>query len=265
MQRPYRPEEEGFTLPLIAAMLVIAAMVAATVLQKSNRDEFWDPKVDLQKKLHRISDVLVAYQMEFGRLPCPASRALRYDDANHGVELLTGASDCTANTNITGTTRESTNANMVRVGGLPYKTLGLPREDAEDAWGNQLIYGVTAYYTSATNFENSTGETNGRITVRGVSGTNANAVLSSNAAFVVATTGPDGKGGYKANSTATAPSLPCGGSGDGRDYRNCNDSSTDRTFYIGSTYTLSGNQHNDDQLVWRTVHQEAVDKWLALP
>lgn len=260
--------QEGFTLPLVAAMLLVAAMIAASVLQKSNRDEFWNPKVETQKRLQHITDLLVAYQRNNGRLPCPASRLLAYNNVNEGVERTTSGNACTGSdtSNPSGTVYISSNANMVRIGTVPFKTLGLPREYGEDAWGNKLIYAVTAYYTSTANFQAATGNSNGRVridTYHRTNPTNAGAsfTLSNRAAFVLISPGPDGKGAFKANSTATAAPIACGSTGaagDGRDSENCN---ANATFFTGSLTMPAGPQHYDDQLVWREVDAAALDTW----
>lgn len=215
--------EDGFTLALVAVMLIIAAMVGATIFQKSNRDEFWIPKVETQKKLQKITDVLIAYQREYKKLPCPAPRNVQLASANHGV----APTSC---------------AGSALYGAVPYKTLGLSREYGVDTWGNKIFYAVTQSLTSDATYMSSTGT----LTV------NDNGEIHTNAAFVLVSHGPDNKGAFRENGTS-AP-IPCGTATGGRDFENCNDNTT---FFVGSVNKVSGTDHYDDHVIWKPVDTAA--------
>ena len=226
-RKPYqhRTGEEGFTLALVAVLLVVAAMIGATVFQKSKRDEFWNPKVETQQKLERITDVLIAYQREFQRLPCPAPLNVGTASASHGEE----AASCTGG---------------VSTGALPYKTLELGSDNGVDSWGNKILYAV------------STGLTTGGaayLSGTGVISVDDNGDEHTDAAFVVVSHGADRRGGYRNNATTIA--IACGTAANGTDHENCD--GNDGEFVVEIMNAETGSSHYDDHLIWRLVDSAA--------
>lgn len=236
MQRAARKKntEDGFTLVLVMALLIVAAMVAATVLQKSKRDEFWNPKVEAKEKLDRVAMALTAYQREYGRLPCVAVQNVALTDAAHGEEsaVCSGAAAVTA----------------VRVGAVPYKELQLSESYAVDYWENQILYAVTEVLTDAANFPSGSGT----ITVD-----NQHGNVTNQAAFVLVSHGPLGHGAFRHFSGVAGP-LACTDSGSSNDQENCDG---DDDFYIGTIQHTPGANFYDDQVVWRRVDSTAQNMW----
>lgn len=217
--------EEGFTLFLVATLLIIAAMVAATVLQQSSRDEFWNPKTETQRKLETIVSALEYYQRTNQRLPCVASLTVASTNASHGVEqaLCTGSG--------------------IRIGAIPYRTLQLQEEMAMDSWGNKFLYAVTEELTDSSDYM-SGGV--GNIQVNDEGGT-----LTTQAAFVVVSHGPDAKRAYTYRGGALVSAC---NSAQGRDQENCDD---DGVFNQFSLNLVAGVNFYDDQIVWREVDYTA--------
>lgn len=218
--------EEGFTLFLVSVLLIVAAMVAATVLQQSSRDEFWNPKTETQRKLETIAKALEYYQRTNQKLPCVASLTATSGNAAHGVKDDAQCPDGT-----------------IAIGAIPYRTLELQEEMAVDSWGNKFLYAVT------TNLENST------LYMAGGAGTmdvyNESGILNGDVAFVVVSHGPDGKGAYTNRGGALVSNCA---SASGDDQENCDG---DGVFNQFSLNQVAGADFFDDQIVWREVDYTA--------
>lgn len=222
-------QEDGFTLALVAVLLVVAAMIAATVFHKSKRDEFWNPKVDTQRNMEKIVDVLVSYQREFQHLPCPALPTLDITDTDHGK----------ANCSIPLT-------GGVYVGAVPYKTLNLSVDISGDAWGNKYTYAATLNLTKPGDAAGEFMLSQGSIQVN-----DADGEVTDEAAYVLVSHGPDSKGAYRnagTNMLVECDDLP------GLDQENCDNNDT---FYFGTLNKEAGADHYDDHLLWRPVDYTA--------
>lgn len=232
-------KEDGFSLLMVAVLLSVAAMIAATALQKSTLEAYWNPKLDTEDKLNKITSALEAYQRTNKRLPCVASRSLAETNSSHGMEQTTCPSGAAA---IAGTVRVSVAGKYVRIGAVPYKTLQIQAETTKDAWGNKMLYAVSEPLTDSTLYKT----TNGNIRVDNIAG-----ILTNNAAFTVLSHGKDGKGAYR-NSTGSLVSACTSASG--KDQLNCNDAGI---FWQDSLMPDAGANYNDDQLVWKLVDYTA--------
>lgn len=231
-----RKQEEGFTLILVSALLVVAAIVAASAMQKSKRDEYWNPRVDTEKKLLRIAEVLVAYQRENQVLPCVAPRNVLPSVSTHGQALNCGAANVAA---------ASAQSGTVRIGLLPYKTLGLSASMSQDEWGNNFTYAVNVpLATNTTSYMSGTGTINigHKYSINGV---------TTAAAFVIISHGPDIKGAYRFNNSTQMKSCTATA---GADRENCDD---DALFYIDTLDPVASGTFFDDQVIWREVDSAA--------
>lgn len=236
-----RKQEEGFTLILVSALLVVAAMIAASAMQKSKRDEYWNPRVDTEKKLLRIAEVLVAYQRENQELPCVARRNVLPTVSTHGQAL-----DCSVAPVGGDSVRQGSGLNIIRIGTLPYKTLGLSASMSEDEWGNNFTYVVTEELTKGgTNYTNGVGA------IDIGNGDNAIDGVTSVAAFAIISHGPDAKGAFRFNTSTRVKSCTLTA---GRDRENCDD---DATFYADTLNAQAGTDFYDDQVIWREVDSAA--------
>lgn len=225
--------EEGFTLPMVMVMLVVAAMIGATLFQKSQRDEYWNPKVDTHQQLERFAEVLASYQRQHKVLPCPASRTVAITDAAHGVANCSLASPAVVT------------SSGVLIGAIPYKALNLSVDHSGDAWGNKITYAVTQTLTNSGTYMAS----NGTIRIQTPAG-----LISTEAAFVLVSHGVDAKGAFRNNIAGTTPLVACGTAAGGTDFENCNNNNT---FFSGQLNRTPGANYYDDHLVWRPVDYTA--------
>jgi hypothetical protein len=112
--------ERGVSTVLVLVLLLflvvgLLATYALTRFTTSLQD-----RNDTVSRLRRVADALDAYAGSARRLPCPADPTL-----DTGVEVQASASTCT---HLEGT--------------LPWRTIGLRRDDAFDEWGFKISYRV---------------------------------------------------------------------------------------------------------------------------
>src|SRR5690606_30261219 len=119
--------------------------------------------VETQRKLETITDVLIAYQREYRKLPCPAPLNVSTGDASHGV----AAGSCAGGN--------------AAIGAVPYKDLKLSSEYGKDSWGDKILYAVSPILTSNVTYAGNAGT----ITV------NDNGKVYLEVAFVVLSHGVD--------------------------------------------------------------------------
>lgn len=112
--------QEGFGFVLALALLAsLGAVVTVQLLQV--RASAASRAEDLQRRFNRAHEALLGFAAQLGRLPCPANPALDTGDEVRNV----GNSTCDH-----------------PQGTLPWKTLGMRREDAYDTWGWKISFRV---------------------------------------------------------------------------------------------------------------------------
>lgn len=128
---PSRRVQAGisFTLFVVVALLVaVAAFVAMKIFERSQSPG--DRSVAAQQRFQRIQDALVAYVAQSQSLPCPADPSLDTGDA----VPATAAATCT----------------FAATGTVPWKTIGIGRDEAFDSWSNKISYRVFSGPTGLT-------------------------------------------------------------------------------------------------------------------
>lgn len=129
-----RSAPRGFTLVELAMMLLIVGLVLGSMLftlsaqvEQSNRSE-------TLRRLESAKELLLAFAIVNGRLPCPASAV------SNGDESPTGGDICSSYYN----------------GFLPATAIGFQPVDASgyavDAWGNRIRYAVSQTQWGTTPF-----------------------------------------------------------------------------------------------------------------
>jgi hypothetical protein len=209
MHRPSPPQRggrAGFMLALMAGLLVVAGSIAAVLVMKQQRKDFWEPRTETDTDLNKIEAALIAYQRSPAhRLPCPASLT-----ADTGAEIA----NCDSLTPADIASAGMRDGGDVLIGAVPTKTLGLPDTAGEDRWGNKLTYVVVISHMDPLAFSN---PVTAGITVATPAGD------ANNQAYTVISHGRDGKGATPAK--ATSVGIACTSS-TGADQENCDNNAS---------------------------------------
>jgi len=143
--------ERGFTLTELAVVFTIISLLLATAMFTLSAQTEQRNFEETRRRLEAARELLLAFALVNGRLPCPASATT---GATAGLEAPAGGGTCTA---------------PGPYGGwLPARTIGFqildPAGNALDAWNNPIRYAVSAaalsgcsgtstvpHFTNATN------------------------------------------------------------------------------------------------------------------
>ena len=117
-----RSRQRGVSMVFIAVVAVIVAAGVLAFLALTRTATGVDRSTETTARLSRISDALERFAGSTERLPCPANPALDTGDAEPNAP----ATACTHAAN----------------GTVPWRTLGLRRDDVLDAWGWKISYRV---------------------------------------------------------------------------------------------------------------------------
>ena len=117
----------GAALAMIATLLVVAATTLAIRMTRQVEDRT-ERVSKTQARMERIRAALHAYAATQGRLPCPVAGATSDESATGaGLAAPPGPSVTTC---------------AARDGTVPWVSLGLRSEEAQDAWGRKISYRV---------------------------------------------------------------------------------------------------------------------------
>jgi len=138
--KAFRPRrlQSGLAAAIVVIVLILAGL--AVVFGRG----FFDKTIDLQRReataanLRRVADAMVTYAALNQRLPCPADGRFESENANAGLEDGGGSLECTVGALLTGVAVPGTQTHGV----VPWRTLGLAEQQAQDGWGNRLTYRV---------------------------------------------------------------------------------------------------------------------------
>jgi prepilin-type N-terminal cleavage/methylation domain-containing protein len=119
------PRQRGFTLVEMAVVFTIVAFLLASALYTLSAQTESRNIGETQRRLEDAKDLVLAFAMVNGRLPCPASTT------SNGDEAPAGGGNCTD----------------AYAGYLPAKAIGFTPVDAAgyglDVWGNRIRYAVS--------------------------------------------------------------------------------------------------------------------------
>ena len=116
-----RSAQRGAVGALVIAIMVIVLLGLAATYLLSRIAGSSDEVTQTTRRLASAAEALDAFAGSAQRLPCPADPA-----ADSGVEVQAGPATCT----------------FAATGTLPWRTIGLKREDAYDTWGRKITYRV---------------------------------------------------------------------------------------------------------------------------
>lgn len=205
---------------LILGVLAAGGLTVGSIVLEQQANSATNDKLDV------LQQALVDFVKDQNRLPCVAPLDALPASGTFGVELAAGG--CLAATDTgSGTSRAVSGANIVRIGAVPTRTLGLKDDAASDEFGNRFLYAVTEALTTSnltTGFPAAT--VNGQIIVLDRAGNN----ITNAASFILLSHGPDGKGGLRhlKPGTLTSPPVACGTSAN-LDVQNCDVTTTGTT------------------------------------
>jgi hypothetical protein len=146
MTRRTAPSEQGFALIVIGALFVAFAMIAATVIDRTNATKQQSMIQRTQVQMSRLSEALLRYSLDNNnRYPCPASPTLAISNTNFGF-AITGC-EASLGAGIVALTNGAMIRGMVPVTEL--LTYGADPSDAFDTWGNRIMYVVDRQMTPA--------------------------------------------------------------------------------------------------------------------
>ena len=153
MARARQQRCAGFTLVELAVVMTIVALLLAGLMytlaaqtEQRNFDE-------TRRRLEQARELVLAFAMVNGRLPCPARSAATAVPVTGAGDEVRDTSGATANCTGDGTLDFYGGAvGGVTLGLLPARTLGIAQVDsagfAVDAWGNRLRYAVARLKTN---------------------------------------------------------------------------------------------------------------------
>ena len=136
----------GFTLTELAIVTTIVALLLASLMYTLSAQTDQRNMDDTRRRLEQARDLVLAFALANGRLPCPARYAT---SANHssGLESFCTASSGTCVNTETTTVQSHGNCSNYYDGYLPAATIGFQTIDssnfAVDIWGNRIRYVVT--------------------------------------------------------------------------------------------------------------------------
>lgn len=273
----------GFSLVELAVVFTIVSFLMAAAMYTLSAQVETRNFEDTRRRLEQARELLLAFAITNGRLPCPARSAATAAPATvAGDEVLTPGSG--AGTGCIGdavTDYYGGTSGAVTLGYLPARAIGYPQVDANgfavDVWGNRLRYAVanlitacsgtstTPHFVNATNLRTNgiTCQPNDLLICRSSNlppaitattcGGATNQIMSQS--LVVAIVFSTGKNGATAPTAALATAA-----GRTDEAANLNG---DRVFvFHPPTSSTAANGEFDDQFVWIT-HGELYGRMIA--
>lgn len=222
----------------LAVFLLVISLIMAGFLLSQNAIKQLTRQEKTDSSFVTVANRMAVFLSKNGRLPCPARGGANPASVAYGAET-----DCAAVTVAPATCGDGYcvslyNGKRIRTGIVPFKTLGVDKTDAIDAYGNFLTYAVTeSQATSAYAFDAGTVH----IVEKGDAGTST----FTNTDFTLVSHGPDERGAYNLNGVYLGG---CAGPQD--DAENCDN---DAEFLNERFANAGGGGHFDDRVEFRLM------------
>jgi len=241
---------KAYSLAEMAISLLILGILAGTFFDVSLiKNEVANTK-KINDQFKEIELAIDTYVAKNGFLPCPAKRSDNVSTVDFGK-----STDCTAAAP-SGTVEYGSGVDVIRIGVLPVRTLGLKDSLMFDPWNNRITYVVVknlAQNSSAyTNYITASAD------VIRVNDANGNKINRDNSAsqenivsWIIVSHGKDGKGAYNYNGTGLF--RACSG---GLDPENCDEDN----IFVDTYFNPSSANAYDDSVLWKTKNQQTYDR-----
>jgi len=161
---PLRGHGRGFSLTELAVVMAIVAFLMGSLMYTLSAQVEQRNFEDTRRRLEQARELILAFVIVNGRLPCPARDAATASPSTvAGEEVWVAATGCVGDSV---TDNYGGVSGGVTLGLLPARTIGYQQVDAAglavDAWGNRIRYAVanltspsatcpTPHFTNATN------------------------------------------------------------------------------------------------------------------
>lgn len=220
-----RPTVRGFSLVELSVVVAIISVVATLGLEAAANFVNRTSGAVTRERLAIADEAVARFYKIYGRLPCPASRAVALAAAN----TTFGVEDCTIAEWGTDAEYGTKIGGGLMAGMIPYRTLNIPMTFALDGFNNKLNYVVTKNLTVAggnATILNRFGSTGGTTVTNGIAGIEvrtgileqpcggskcqkvADPSTSTGAAYIIFSNGTDQRGAVALRSTAASTCVP---------------------------------------------------------
>lgn len=227
--------EGGFALIALAIFLIVLGLALSMYVYGLNAQKELVRQEETNFAFSSVMNKMGAFIAIEGRYPCPARRDENPGSANYGIET-----DCTDTSVAVGSCGDGycvtdRLTKRIRIGIVPFKTIGVDRNDATDSYGNFLTYALMEEQGDFATYDPDAGTI--QIEEEDLSGGSA----FSDVGFTLVSHGEDGRGSYNVNGIADPDT--CVGSHD--DVENCDN---DANFLSKPFSNSQGPGHFDDQV-----------------
>jgi len=155
MRSPRNPERggsRGFSLVELAVVMAIVAFLLGSLMYTLSAQTEQRSFEETRRRLDQARELILAFALVNGRLPCPARSVATASPATvAGEEVVTTATGCIGDTV---TDYYGGTSGGVTYGLLPARSIGYQQVDASgfavDAWGNRIRYVVANLITNCS-------------------------------------------------------------------------------------------------------------------
>jgi len=232
----------GYTLVELAVVLGVMGLITGSILSVATTRKESQNFTNINTHYDAIEDAIQRYVIKYGYLPCPASNKLAENTASFG------RSDCaTAAGAGTGFAESGAGTDIVRIGVVPTRTLGLPDSYMYDPWNDRIDFAVIKSLTTSSAAFNAytTALTTGVIKIVDYNGNQVtNASADTVVSYILISHGKDTKGAYNRLGTLV---TACNAAA--KDGENCNNDVIFRDTSIANSTTAAN--YYDDYVRWK--------------
>jgi hypothetical protein len=135
MRQGFAIIELSFVILITALLIVGGTLVGKLQIEQNN-------SYTTKSNLEIIHGALLRFVAQNGRLPCPASLSLPQSNANYGLERRLDGAPASCVTSPDNILSLANSNEVLYMGAIPFRTLGLANEVMFDGWKNKIDYVV---------------------------------------------------------------------------------------------------------------------------